>query len=325
MANHDGIKIAALAGGIGAAKLLLGFVRAMPAENLTAVVNTGDDAEIHGLTICPDLDTVTYTLAGVVNTSTGWGLAGDTFAANEWLARYGRETWFNLGDRDLATHLHRTEMLRQGLTLSEAADSIGAALQVGARILPMSNQPVRTVLETEMGRLAFQQYFVRERARPRVRRIHFDGAETAQPGPRVLDAISSATAIVVCPSNPLISIAPILAVPGIREALARRRERVIVVTPIVGGKSLKGPSDKMLAELGLEVSALGVARIYLDFAGQFVLDEGDSEMKAAIEALGMRVHLAQTIMRTDEDKQRLAEYILVSVAAQGRAPDRPGD
>ena len=310
---HTGTKITALAGGIGAAKLLLGFSRAMPPENLTIIVNTGDDAELHGLTICPDLDTVTYTLAGVVNTSTGWGLAGDTFAALEWLGRYGRPTWFNLGDRDLATHIHRTALLGSGHSLSAATDSIRRALGVRSPILPMSDQPVRTVLETSAGRLAFQEYFVRERALPCIQTIHFDGATVARPAPGVTEAIASATIVVICPSNPLISIGPILAIPGIREALRGRREAVCAVTPIVGGKSLKGPTDKMLAELGLEVSALGVARLYADFAGQFIVDETDSDLKTFIEALGMRVTSAPTVMRTDEDKQRLAEAILAGI------------
>jgi LPPG:FO 2-phospho-L-lactate transferase len=310
---HPNTKITALAGGIGAAKLLLGFSRVMPPENLTIIVNTGDDAELHGLMICPDIDTVAYTLAGVVNTATGWGLAGDTFAALEWLGRYGRSTWFNLGDRDLATHIHRTALLANGHSLSAATDSIRRALGVRSRILPMSDQPVRTILETDAGRLAFQEYFVRDRAQPRVQSIHFEGASTARPAPGVTEAIASATAVVVCPSNPLISIGPILAVPGIREALRSRRDAIVAVTPIVGGKSLKGPSDKMLAELGLEVSALGVARLYADFAGQFILDETDSDLKTFIEALGMRVRTAPTVMRTDEDKRGLAETILSTI------------
>jgi len=310
---HSNAKITALAGGIGAAKLLLGFSRAMPPENLTIIVNTGDDAELHGLTICPDLDTVTYTLAGVVNIAAGWGVTGDTFAALEWLGRYGRPTWFNLGDRDLATHIHRSALLGSGHSLSAATDSICRALGGRSRILPMSDQPVRTVLETDVGRLAFQEYFVREKARPRVQAIHFESAATARPAPGVTEAIASATAVVICPSNPLISIGPILAVPGIREALRNRRDTVCAVSPVVAGKSLKGPTDKMLAELGLEVSALGVARLYADFAGQFIVDESDSDLEIFIEELGMRVTSAPTVMHTDADKQRLAEAILAGI------------
>lgn len=308
--KNSSTSVTALAGGIGAAKLLLGLCRVLPAENITAIVNNGDDIEIYGLTICPDLDTVTYTLAGVVNTSTGWGLAEDTYEALPWLRRYGRETWFNLGDRDLATHIHRTALLRRGASLSEVADSIRRALGVAIRILPMSDAPVRTILETDIGRLAFQEYFVRERALPRVRKIQFEGASDAPAAPSVLAAIQTADVVMICPSNPLISIGPILAVPGIRGALAARREHVVAVTPIVGGKSLKGPTGKMLQELGMEVSALAVARMYQDVAGTFVLDETDVGLEAPIEALGMRVILAPTIMETEEQKQRLAEIIL---------------
>lgn len=308
--RHSQTRVAALAGGIGAAKLLLGLSRVLPPGNITAIVNTGDDAEIHSLTICPDLDTVTYTLAGVVNVSAGWGVAGDAFEALQWLGRYGRATWFNLGDRDLATHIHRTALLRGGASLAEAADGIRRALGVDARILPMSNEPVRTVLETDAGRLAFQEYFVRERARPRVSRIEFDGANCAVPAPGVLSALELADIVLICPSNPLISIGPILAVPGIRTKLAECRAKVVAVTPIVGGKSLKGPTDKMLAELSLPVSALGVAQMYRDVAAAFVLDEADATLKSAIEALGMRVILAPTIMQNDEQKERLAAAIL---------------
>jgi LPPG:FO 2-phospho-L-lactate transferase len=311
--KHFPTTVSALAGGVGAAKLLLGLSRVLPPENITAIVNTGDDAEIHGLTICPDLDTVTYTLAGLVNTSTGWGLADDTFDALPWLGRYGRETWFRLGDRDLATHIHRTALLRGGASLSEAADSIRRALGLAIRILPMSDAPVRTILDTGMGRLDFQEYFVRERALPRVQRIHFEGANNAAPAPGVLEAIRSARIVLICPSNPLISIGPILAVPGIRETLTDCRAKVAAVTPIVAGKSLKGPSSKMFAELGLDVSALGVARIYQDVASAFILDETDIALKPPIEALGMRVITAPTIMQTDDQKQRLAEVILGSL------------
>jgi LPPG:FO 2-phospho-L-lactate transferase len=312
--KHSLTAVAALAGGVGAAKLLLGLSRVLPPENITAIVNTGDDAEIHGLTICPDLDTVTYTLAGLVNPSAGWGVAGDTFEALRWLGRYGRDAWFSLGDRDLATHIHRTALLRGGASLSEAADSIRRALGIAIRILPMSDTPVRTILDTDMGWLAFQEYFVRERALPRVNRIHFEGASSAVPASGVLEAIRSADTVLICPSNPLISIGPILAVPGIREALSTCRARVAAVTPIVGGKSLKGPSGKMLAELGIEVSALGVARMYQDVASVFVLDETDGALKAPIETLGMRVMVAPTIMRTDDQKQRLAEILLAALS-----------
>jgi LPPG:FO 2-phospho-L-lactate transferase len=265
---------------------------------------------MYGLTICPDLDIVTYTLAGVVNPQTGWGVDGDTFAALRFLGRYGRETWFNLGDRDLATHIHRTDMLRHGATLSECAESIRRGLGVASRILPMSDTPVRTQIETPDGTLPFQHYLVKYKAAPAVRAIHFEGARDARPAPGVLEAIADADGVVICPSNPLISIGPILAVPGIRDALAARRENVVVVSPIVGGLSLKGPSDKMMRELGYEVSAVGVARMYRDIAAQIVIDERDAALRREIEALGMGVTTTNTVMQSDVDKTRLAEHVV---------------
>jgi LPPG:FO 2-phospho-L-lactate transferase len=313
------MKIVVLAGGVGASKLLYGLVRVMDASDLTIIVNTGDDIELHGLHISPDLDIVTYTLAGAVNPKTGWGLAGDAFAGLEILKRYGREDWFNLGDRDLATHIHRTAMLRAGRTLSEAADSIRRAWDVQTRILPMSDHPVPTYLDTDRGTMHFQNYLVEQRAEPVVRRIHFRGAEQAAPAPGVLAALGEADGIVICPSNPLISIGPILAVPGIREALRRHRERVIAVSPIVGGKSLKGPSDRMMREMGHEVSALGVARLYADFVGTLMIDSADKNLRAAIESLGQRVNIAQTTMRNAADKTRLARTVLSTLRGERAA------
>jgi LPPG:FO 2-phospho-L-lactate transferase len=312
------MKITALAGGVGASKLLLGLSRVMPPADLTVIVNTGDDVEMHGLTICPDLDIVTYTLAGVVNPSTGWGIHGDTFATLEFLGRYARETWFNLGDRDLATHIHRTDMLRCGATLTQCADSIRRALAVESKILPMSDQPVRTQIETEDGLLAFQNYLVKHRAAPGVKRIHFDGANAARPAPGVLEAIAEADGIVICPSNPLISIGPILAVNGIREAIGARRADVVAVSPIVGGVSLKGPSDKMMAELGFDVSALGVARMMRDIASQVIIDDTDAGLQRTIERLGLTVSVTQTIMHTDGDKERLAAHALLPFQEKAR-------
>jgi LPPG:FO 2-phospho-L-lactate transferase len=302
--------IVALAGGVGASKLLLGLLKVLPAEDLTVIVNTGDDLELHGLSISPDLDIVTYTLAGVVNPATGWGIREDTFGALEWLEKYGRPAWFHLGDRDLATHIHRTALLHSGSSLSEAGHSICTAFGVKARILPMSDQPVRTMLRTSEGMLAFQEYLVERRAEPVVREIEFAGAARALPAPGVLESIDRADGIVICPSNPLISIGPILAVPGIREALRARRRSVLAVSPIVGGKSLKGPSDRMLEQLGMKASALAVAGLYRDIAGCFLLDQQDRDLQASIEALDMKVELAQTVMRSDDDKQALAQSVL---------------
>lgn len=303
-------RVTALAGGVGASKLLLGLAALVEPVDLTAIVNTGDDMELHGLKISPDLDIVTYTLAGIVNPKTGWGYRGETFAALKRLGVFGRECWFNLGDKDLATHLHRTALLKEGRTLSDSADSIRRALGVEARILPMSDEPVPTLIETDEGALHFQEYLVKCRAEPMVRGIRFLGAEKAQPAPGVLEAIREAELIVVCPSNPLISVGPILAVPGIREALRVRREDVVAISPIVGGKSLKGPSDRMLAQLGYEVSARAVARMYADVAGTFVIDRVDRGEAAAIESLGMRAAILPTVMKTRGQKIRLARALL---------------
>jgi LPPG:FO 2-phospho-L-lactate transferase len=304
------LKIAALAGGVGGSKLLLGLQDVVEPSSLTAIINTGDDIILHGLKISPDLDIVTYTLAGVVDSSKGWGLRRETFHALQHLTAFGGPNWFNLGDRDLATHIHRTAVLAEGKTLSDAAQSIRNALGVLPRIVPMSDQAIPTMIETDEGVLNFQEYLVKRRAEPVVRGIRFEGAERAQPAPKVLPAIRDADRIIICPSNPLISIGPILAVPGVREALQARRNDVIAVCPIVGGKSLKGPSDKMLAELGHHVSALGVAKLYSDFSGTFVIDSQDEQQAEAIAAVGMRVVVLPTVMNTRAQKRKLANALL---------------
>jgi LPPG:FO 2-phospho-L-lactate transferase len=304
------ISIAALAGGVGASKLLLGLYDVVDPARLTAIVNTGDDLTLHGLRISPDLDIVTYTLAGVIDPAKGWGFRGETFHALKRLAIFGRVNWFNLGDRDLATHIHRTAMLADGRSLTDAAESIRTALGVKSRILPMSDQPVPTIIESDEGALHFQEYLVKRRAEPIVRGIRFDNVESASPAPSVLEAIRNADRIIICPSNPLISIGPILAVPGIREALRVRRKDVIAVCPIVGGKSLKGPSDKMLAQLGYESSAKGVAKLYADFTAVFVVDPADRSQAEAIQTLDMKVVVAPTVMRTRTGKRKLARALL---------------
>jgi LPPG:FO 2-phospho-L-lactate transferase len=302
--------IAALAGGVGASKLLLGVRDVMDPRDLTVIVNTSDDITLHGLKISPDLDIVTYTLAEVVDESKGWGYRGETFHALKRLAAFGRTNWFNLGDRDLATHIHRSAMLAEGRSLSDAAESIRLALGVKARILPMCDQPVPTMIDTAEGELHFQEYLVKRRAQPEVRGIRFDGVETARPARGVLETIRNAERILICPSNPLISIGPILAVPGIREALRARKKNVIAVCPIVAGKSLKGPSDKMLAELGYDASALGVARLYADFTGTFVIDPADKMQAGSIRKLGMQVEVVPTVMKTRTQKRKLACSLL---------------
>jgi len=302
--------IAALAGGVGASKLLLGLNDVMEPRDLTVIVNTGDDITLHGLKISPDLDIVTYTLAGVVDESKGWGYRGETFHALKRLATFGHIHWFNLGDRDLATHIHRSAMLAEGRSLSDAAESIRLALGVKARILPMCDQPVPTMIDTAEGELHFQEYLVKRRAQAVVRGIRFDGVETARPAKGVLETIRNAERILICPSNPLISIGPILAVPGIREALRARKKNVIAVCPIVAGKSLKGPSDKMLVELGHEASALGVAKLYANFTGTFVIDPADKTQAGSIRKLGMQVEVVPTVMKTRTQKRKLARSLL---------------
>jgi len=302
--------VVALAGGVGAARFLDGLTRVIRPERVFIIGNTADDAEIHGLHVSPDLDTVTYTLAGFANRRHGWGIRGDTFRCLEALGRLGAETWFQLGDMDLATHLYRTERLRQGASLAEATSEIAAALKVRSTLVPMSNERVRTRICTPSGELEFQAYFVKRRARDRVTAIHFDGASDAAPAPGLLDAIAKAEAIILCPSNPFISIGPILAIPGIRAALRRRRDKVAVISPIVGGRALKGPAAKMMKSLLRRSSAAEVAKLYLDFAGIFMLDEVDRKQVAQVEACGMRPVITNTIMRGLRERKSLARVVV---------------
>jgi LPPG:FO 2-phospho-L-lactate transferase len=310
MASLSKLKVTALAGGVGASKLLLGLYEVMDPTALTIIVNTGDDIALHGLKISPDLDIVTYTLAGIVDLAKGWGIRDETFHALKRLAGYGRANWFNLGDRDLATHIHRTALLAEGKTLSQAADSIRTALRVKSRILPMSDDPIPTMIDSNEGPLHFQEYLVKRRAEPVVQGIHFAGAEAARPAPGVIEAIRDVGRIVICPSNPLISIGPILAVPEIRDQLRANKEKVLAVCPIVGGKSLKGPSDKMLAQLGHEATGLGVAKLYADFTGTFIIDPADRALAGPISMLGMKVAILPTVMKTRTQKRKLARALL---------------
>jgi LPPG:FO 2-phospho-L-lactate transferase len=307
------MKIVALAGGVGASKLLLGLSRVMNPRDLTIIANTGDDLSLHGLEISPDLDIVTYTLAGVVNPKTGWGFAGDSFSVRDRLGVLKGPQWFNLGDYDLATHIYRTELLRNGATRSQVADKIRRALGVQSRVLPMSDSPVRTMIRTSGGWLQFQEYFVKMHCKPVVRAIRFDGSKTAKPAPGVLEALKAADRILICPSNPLISIGPILSVPGIRRALIQQRDKVLAVCPIVGGKSLKGPSDRMMRQMGFQASALGVARLYRDVCGTLMIDVADSKAKTGIESLCLRVIVCPTVMKTLDDKIALARSVLHSL------------
>ncbi len=303
--------VVALAGGVGAARFLRGLVRAVPADAVTAVVNTGDDAVFYGLHVSPDLDIVTYTLAGLVDEERGWGLAGDGFAAIEALGRLGHETWFRLGDRDLATCLHRTSRLRDGTGLASVTDEIRRALGVATRILPMSEDPAPTMVELSGGRrVHFEEYLVRDGAPSDVEAVDLGAARRARPAPGVCDALREARTIVVCPSNPVVSIAPIVAVPGVREAIRASGAPVVAVSPIVGGAPLKGPADRMLRAIGAEVSARGVAWLYRDLAGAFVLDARDADQVPDVEALGLRALAVDTIMRDAASAESLARAVL---------------
>ena len=302
--------IVALAGGVGGAKLAQGLSLAVPRRELTVVVNTADDFDLFGLRICPDIDTVVYTLAGLANPATGWGIAGDTRATLDAIARYGREIWFQLGDQDFATHILRTERLRQGAPLSVVTNELAFALGVDVEVLPMTDDPVATKLRTPDGLLDFQDYFVARRQQDDVLGVQFEGAAVAKPLPAAMDAIDRADVIVFCPSNPIVSIGPMLAVPGYREAIERSNAPVVAVSPIVGGKALKGPADKMLATLGHEVSAAGVAAIYWGLVDGIVIDRTDAELAPRIEASGIRTLVTNAVMGDADDRRRLALEVL---------------
>ncbi|HUP34738.1 MAG TPA: 2-phospho-L-lactate transferase [Candidatus Limnocylindria bacterium] len=316
------MKLTALAGGTGAAKLLRGLSRIMDPRDLTVIVNTGDDAEIWGLHISPDLDTVSYTLGGMIDERKGWGLTGETFHALDQIARFGEPVWFNLGDRDLATHLHRTRLLREGRTLTDVARSIAAALGVAATVLPMSDQPVRTRILGPDGWLTFQEYFVREKAQVEARAVEYAGAAASAPAPGVLEAIASADAILVCPSNPVTSVGPILAVPGLVQALGATPAIVVAVSPIVGGAAVSGPAGRLMASAGLPVSATGIARAYAPWLDRLVLDEQDRALAGEIHALGVAPVPAPTMMSSREAEIALARHVL-NAAGGGQGP-RPG-
>jgi LPPG:FO 2-phospho-L-lactate transferase len=304
------MKVCAFAGGVGGAKLASGLQDVLAPGDLSVVVNTADDFDLWGLHVCPDLDTVMYTLAGISNPETGWGIAGESFATLNMLERYGEEAWFKLGDRDLATHVLRTHRMHLGMKLTEVTAGLSGALGVESAVLPMSDDPVSTVLETPEGRLEFQEYFVRRGQRDEVLAIELRGVNKARPTEGVLAAISCADAIVLCPSNPLVSVGPILAVPGMMEALASSSAPKVAVSPIVGGRALKGPADKMLASLGHEVSATGVARMYAGLVDGMVVDRTDERERAGIEAIGMRVLATESVMRDADDRARLASETL---------------
>jgi len=305
--------LVALAGGVGASRLLYGITKLIPPEKLTIIVNTGDDIEMHGLHISPDVDTVVYMLAGVIEESRGWGVRGDTFHCLEMLGRYGCETWFKLGDRDLATHIYRTMLLRRGIPLSTITDKIRKMLGVKSRVIPMTDDRVETWIITDVGEMHFQEYYVKRRFRDRVLGVVYRGIRDARPAPGVLEALRGAKAVVLCPSNPIVSIGPILALKGVREALMECEAEKVAVSPFVGSKPVKGPADRLMEGLGLEPSAYGVARLYADFLDKFVLDRRDIALKEKIEALGVEVVVADTLMKTPADRVRLAKVVLDAV------------
>lgn len=303
----------ALAGGVGAARFLIGLIKLVNEEELTVIVNTGDDIELYGLHISPDIDIVTYTLARIVDEEKGWGIRGDTFHCLRMLGKYGYETWFKLGDRDLATHIHRTYLLRSGLKLSEVTAEICSALGLKVRILPMTDDKLETRIITRQGSMHFQEYLVKRGARDKVLGVEFVGVEDAKPAPGVIHSILNAEGVIVCPSNPIVSIGTILSVKGIREALRQTRARKVAITPIISGAPIKGPADKLMKGLGLEVSAYSVASLYRDFLDVFILDVADLTEKASIEKLGLRVRVTNTVMKSLEDKIRLASVVLEEI------------
>ena len=310
--------LVALCGGVGAARMLSGLVRVVPPEEIVAVVNVGDDMVLHGLYISPDLDTVTYTLAGMDNRDTGWGVAGESWTVMDELARLGGEDWFRLGDRDLATHLFRTGRLHAGAPLSAVTAVLAERRGVPVRLLPVTDDPLRTRVTlaeastlgpagTEVG---FQDYFVRLRHEVAVSGVRFEGSAAALPAPGVMEALERADVIVVCPSNPVVSIGPVLAVPGVRDALVRRRDRVVAVSPIVAGAALKGPADRLMAELGTESSVVGVARLYAPWVRTLVVDGADAGRAADVEAEGVRCVVTDTVMSTPERAAALARVVV---------------
>lgn len=298
--------IVTLAGGVGAARFLEGLVQVAPPDQVVAVVNTGDDITLHGLSISPDLDIVTYTLAGIVEESQGWGIRGDTYNTLEMLKRLGADDWFLLGDRDLATHIRRTELLRAGSTLSEVADLIRRELGVAVRVLPMSDDPVATFIRTPAGVMHFENYLVERRAQDEPLGVIFQGSEAARPAPGVLDAIAQAEAVLIAPSNPIVSVGTILSVPGVRAALAATPAPVVAVSPIVGGAAIKGPAAPLMRALGFEVSAYGVALCYRDLLDALVIDNADAALADRIRDLGLGVVVTDTIMRGPAEKRALA-------------------
>ena len=302
--------ITTLAGGVGAAKFLQGLIKVVPPSKTTVIVNTGDDIDFHGLHVSPDLDIIMYTLAGVVDEEKGWGIKNDTFNCLKMLEQYGQETWFHLGDRDLATSIRRTYLLRMGFSLSQASDSLRKSFNLEENLLPMTDSEFRTYILTDFGRIHFEEYLIKRQAKGKVLGVDFEGADKAIPAKGVLEAIEESDGIIISPSNPIVSIGTILSVKGIRNALRQTKATIVGVSPIVGGATIKGPADKLMRGLGLDVSAYGVVLLYKDFLDGFVIDALDESLQERIEGLGLRVSVTNTIMKSLDDKTRLAKTVL---------------
>ena len=302
--------ILALAGGVGAARFLEGLIRIVPQRNLTVIGNVGDDIEMYGLHVSPDLDIVTYTLAGIVDQTKGWGIRNDTFTCQELMKGYGYKIWFNIGDKDLATHIYRTEQLHKGRSLSEVTEEMVKKLGLQIHLLPSTNHNFQTYVISNGHKMHFQEYMVRLHTKPRVKRIIFLGSRSARPARGVLKSIRRASGIIISPSNPIVSIGAILEVPRIRTALRKAKSRIVAISPIIGGKTIKGPADKLMKSLGFEPTALGVAKIYRDFLDTLILDTVDENLARDVESLGIKAVIADTIMKTPSDKVKLARIAL---------------
>lgn len=299
--------IVALAGGVGAARFLEGLIRVVPQEQVTIIGNVGDDTDIYGLHVSPDLDIVAYTLAGLVDPKKGWGFRTDTFHCQALLRKYGYETWFKVGDRDLATHIYRTEQLREGKRLSQVTEDLISRLGLRVKLLPATDDPLETHVLLQRGYIHFQEYMVKRKTKPKVRGIAFRGAESARPVKQVLRSIVRADGVIICPSNPIVSIGAILAVRGIRSALRKTKAKTVAISPIIGGETVKGPADKLMKAVGIEPTAFGVAECYRDFLDSIVIDRVDKRIAPDIEALGIRAIVTNTLMRKMADKVRLAK------------------
>jgi LPPG:FO 2-phospho-L-lactate transferase len=305
--------ITALAGGVGAAKFLSGLAKVVDGKDLSVIVNTGDDIDMFGLHICPDIDIITYTLAGMVDEEKGWGIKDDTFHCLETLRKFGHEVWFSLGDRDLATHITRTELLNKRLRLSEVTKRVCHVLRLDVKIVPMTDDKFTTRIMIEKGSIHFEEYLVKRGARDEVHGVEFRGVDKANPAPGVLKAINEAKLVIICPSNPIVSIGTILAVKGVREAVRNTKAKKVAISPLIAGAPVKGPADKLMRGLGLKVSAYSVAKLYSDFLDTFILDFADLKEKKQIEELGIEVRVTNTLMRSMRNRIELAKIALKSL------------